>query len=94
MNRFLAIVHLTDARQYRWHADFEALAREAKHRGLHPVETLVDPEHLVAYTLWEPATAATVRDAHAAGGLPASEVVEVVRLHTELLAEPRRERYA
>lgn len=90
--QFLAIHPLSAPGGEPVRAALARVAQAAHGRGVHPIETFFSVATGMAYTFVEADTEARVRDAYAAAGLPAPEVVPGERVFTELLDEPRRAR--
>lgn len=86
--RFLAIhplPHEGDARER-----LARVASAAHERGVHAIETLWSEGRGRAYTLVEAESVDGVRRAFEEAGLTALDVFPCERIHTDLLAEPRR----
>lgn len=84
--------HAVDA---GWRQTLTELARAAHELGVRPVETFYSDERLIAYTIYDAADAESIRNVHERARIgPPTDIVETERVHTELLHEPRRERFA
>lgn len=96
MARFLAIHHIEpQAPDGSWREKLTRLAEESLDVGLHPVETVYSRARGVAYTFYEAPDAESIRRLHMkAFATPPDDVMEADRVYPELLAEPRRDRYA
>lgn len=93
MNRYLAIHELPAAATRQELMESLTRVAEAAHaRGLRPVETLYSWERHQAFTLMDAPGATQVREVLDDAGVGESEVLEVQRVYTELLDEPRRAR--
>jgi hypothetical protein len=78
-----------------WRETLTALAQASHELGIRPVETFYSDERLIAYTLYEAPDAESIRAAHERARIGApTEIVETERVHTDLLYEPRRQRFA
>lgn len=89
--RFLAITPIPSA----WDRDellrrLERVARDARDVGIHPLETFYSMDRHEAYTLIDAVGPDEVRRLCERAGFDA-QVVAADRIHTELLAEPRRD---
>lgn len=96
MPRFLAAHTLpTTGPDTTWRKDLTRLATIAHDMGVRPIETYYSHERMRAYTIYDAADAQTIQRAHERARLTRpDEIVEVEQIYTELLAEPRRERFA